>query len=294
MKRIISIITLLAVTVGLSAQNYYGANYREEPLHHSAPRVPEYVVFAGDTVRFDRDDLYERMDRELMSFTYMHTTTTLMLKRSKRYFTIVEPILKANGLPEDLKYIMVIESNLDPKALSTAGAAGLWQFMKSAAKTYKLEVSDEVDERYNIYKETEAACKYLKNSVRRGRDWMTVAAGYNAGPANITKRLEDQGVKTAMDALLPAETARYMFRILAAKMLFENPAAFGFNVTEADKYPYRAPKAVVTVSEPIPDLVAFAKEHGTTYFALKEANLWLRSDKLTNKEGKTYEIIIPR
>ena len=279
----------------VSAQTYYTYEkpVAEETLHHRAPRVPEYVVFAGDTVRFDRDDLYERMDREFLAFTYMHSTTTLMLKRSKRYFTIVEPILRTYGIPEDLKYLMVIESNLDPRALSSAGAAGLWQFMKSAAKNYGLTVNDEVDERYNVRKETVAACKYMKDARRKVRDWMSVCACYNAGPANIVKRLTDQGVKTALDAFLPAETARYMFRVLACKMLFEDPAAFGFEVTEADMYPYRPPKATVEVDGPVPDLYAFAKEHNTTYFALKEANPWLRSDKLTNMEGQKYEIVIP-
>ena len=144
--------------------------------HPQAPSVPKMIVFAGDTIRFDRQDIYERMDRELISFTYMHTNSTLMLKRSKRIFAKVVPILRANGVPEDLKYLMAIESNFDPKALSSAGAAGLWQFTKSTAKEYGLEVSSEVDERYHIEKETVAACKYLLKAYDKYGDWMTVAA----------------------------------------------------------------------------------------------------------------------
>ena len=263
--------------------------------HPQAPSVPKMIVFAGDTIRFDRQDIYERMDRELISFTYMHTNSTLMLKRSKRIFAKVVPILRANGVPEDLKYLMAIESNFDPKALSSAGAAGLWQFTKSTAKEYGLEVSSEVDERYHIEKETVAACKYLLKAYDKYGDWMTVAASYNGGQNGISKRIENQRQRKAMDLWLGEETSRYMFRILAAKMFFEDPTSFGFYVREKDKYPVEPkPKETVSVSGPIENLVDFAEEHGIRYATLKGANLWLRDSKLTNKAGKTYEIVIPR
>lgn len=263
--------------------------------HPQAPSVPKMIVFAGDTIRFDRQDIYERMDRELISFTYMHTNSTLMLKRSKRIFAKVVPILRANGVPEDLKYLMAIESNFDPNSLSSAGAAGLWQFTKSTAKEYGLEVSSEVDERYHIEKETVAACKYLLKAYDKYGDWMTVAASYNGGQNGISKRIENQRQRKAMDLWLVEETSRYMFRILAAKMFFEDPASFGFYVREKDKYPVEPkPKETVSVSGPIENLVDFAEEHGIRYATLKGANLWLRDSKLTNKAGKTYEIVIPR
>ena len=263
--------------------------------HPQAPSVPKMIVFAGDTIRFDRQDIYERMDRELISFTYMHTNSTLMLKRSKRIFAKVVPILRANGVPEDLKYLMAIESNFDPKALSSAGAAGLWQFTKSTAKEYGLEVSSEVDERYHIEKETVAACKYLLKAYDKYGDWMTVAASYNGGQNGISKRIENQRQRKAMDLWLVEETSRYMFRIRAAKMLFEDPTSFGFYVREKDKYPVEPkPKETVSVSGPIENLVDFAEEHGIRYATLKGANLWLRDSKLTNKAGKTYEMVIPR
>ena len=263
--------------------------------HPQAPSVPKMIVFAGDTIRFDRQDIYERMDRELISFTYMHTNSTLMLKRSERIFAKVVPILRANGVPEDLKYLMAIESNFDPKALSSAGAAGLWQFTKSTAKEYGLEVSSGVDERYHIEKETVAACKYLLKAYDKYGDWMTVAASYNGGQNGISKRIENQRQRKAMDLWLVEETSRYMFRILAAKMFFEDPTSFGFYVREKDKYPVEPkPKETVSVSGPIENLVDFAEEHGIRYATLKGANLWLRDSKLTNKAGKTYEIVIPR
>jgi len=265
-----------------------------QELHPKAPEVPESMVFAGQRIRFDTDDLYERMDRELIAFTYMHSNSTLMLKRSKRIFSLIVPILKEKNIPEDLKYLMAIESNLDPKAVSVTGASGLWQFTKATGQEYGMEVNAEVDERFNIEKSTAAACSYLMRAYRRYGDWMTVAASYNAGQAGISKRLEEQQETSAMNIVVREETARYMFRVLTAKLFFENPEAFGFSMDESDYYPVREPAKVLTVSEPIPSLVDLAKENGVSYRDLKNANPWLIGTKLTNAKGKTYKIIIPK
>ena len=257
------------------------------------PRVPDCVVFAGDTIRFDRADLRERMDRELIAFTYSHTNSTLMIKRANRYFPQIEPILKAAGIPDDLKYLMVIESNVDPQAVSSAGAGGFWQFMKETGRSYGLVIDAEVDERFNTEKATLAACKYLKQAYAKYKDWMTVAASYNAGQGGISKRLTDQRQESALDLWLVEETSRYMFRILAAKLYFENPAAFGFTFTREDLYPYIPPREEVEVRGGIADLAEFAEKHGVSYADLKRANLWLRDSKLVNKNGRTFYIAIP-
>ncbi len=289
MKRAVFVLLSLCCVSACSAQ----PGPASESLHFQPPQVPEYAVFAGDTVRFDKLDRHERMDRELIAFTYSHTNSTLMLKRSRRYFGIVVPILKKEGIPEDLKYLMAIESNLDPKAFSTASAAGLWQFTRATAQQYGLECTTEVDERYDIEKETLAACRYLKEAFGKYGDWMTVAASYNAGQNGITRRLSEQRQTTVLELWLPEETARYLFRLLTCKLFFEHPAAFGFDVPQEERYPYAAPREVVTVSGPIPSLVDFAERHGTTYARLKAANLWLRSNKLSNPKGKSYRIVIP-
>ena len=264
---------------------------KEGNMHVCAPAVPSYVVFAGDTIRFDTPERYERMDREMLAFTHMHSTSLLMLKRSKRCFSEVEPVLREKGLPDDFKYLMVIESNLDPKALSVSGAAGLWQFTKGTAHDYGLEVSTEVDERYNPEKETLAACEFILRAYSLFHDWITVAASYNCGIQGMERRVEEQRRSSAFDLWMPEETNRYIYRILAAKMLFENPAAFGFEMPEC--YPARKIRQSVTVSEPVPSLVDFAEKYGVSYAELKRANLWLRSDKLTNKNKRSYTILIP-
>lgn len=257
------------------------------------PKVPEYMVFAGDTVKFDNLERYSKMDRELLTFSYMHSTSTLMLKRADLYFPVVEKILKKHGLPYDLKYIMVMESNLDPSAVSKAGAAGLWQFMAPSARQYGLEVNPNVDERYHVEKATEAACRYLTDLYRRYGDWMSVAASYNAGPGAISRQLEVQKGNNSLDLWLNAETSRYMYRVIAAKMLFLDPESFGFSVNDSNVYHYSRPREVVTVTEPITDLVSFASRHGVSYSELKAANLWLRESSLKNATHKAYQIIIP-
>ncbi len=257
------------------------------------PRVPAFIVFAGDTIRFDRVDLRERMDRELIAFTYSHSNSLLMLKRSGRIFPQVEPILAANGVPDDLKYLMAIESNLSETAFSVAGAAGLWQFMKDVGREYGLEVSMTVDERYNLKKETEAACAYLKKSYAKFGDWMTVAASYNGGINGVTRRITAQHQKKALDLHLVEETSRYMFRILVAKLFFENPEQFGFTVEEEERYPYIPPKRTIVVTTPIDDLAEFAEKQGVTYAQLRRANPWLRDTHLAIGRGRYYEIDIP-
>lgn len=258
-----------------------------------SPEVPEKVHFADETILLNRADLRERMDREITAFTYSHQLTLLMIKRANRYFPIVEPILKECGVPDDLKYLMVIESNLSPTARSAAGAAGLWQFMQATGRQYGLEVNVNIDERYNIEKATRAACAYLKESYEMYGDWMTVAASYNGGQNGISRRLEQQRVDKALDLWLVEETSRYMFRILTAKLVLENPKAYGFVLKRSQLYPYIPPKEIITTTQQIDDLTAFAKKHGVTVAQLKEENPWLREYTMNNKSGRTYKIRIP-
>lgn len=283
-KKAFFLLCLLLIPLGLHAQLAF---------HPAPPRVPDFVVFAGDTVRLDRQDFRERLDRELISFTYMHTNSTLMLRRSRRLFGRVVPILKEQGIPEDLKYLMAIESNLDLNAVSVTGASGLWQFTKATAATYKLEVNAEVDERFHPDKETLAACQYLKDAYAKFGDWITVAASYNAGQNGIAARLAEQKQTSALELFLKEETARYMFRLLACKMFFENPESFGYRLNPIDVYPPFPKLTAVSVSGAVPSWVEFAVVRGTTYAALREANPWIRDSKLTNKAGKTYWVLIP-
>lgn len=257
------------------------------------PKVPERMIFAGDTILFSRMDIRERMDRELITFSYMHTSSTLMIKRANRLFPQIEPILKEYGVPDDLKYLMAIESNLDPTSLSAAGAAGLWQFMQTTARQYGLEVNANIDERYNTKKATQAACRYLLDAYAKYGNWMTVAASYNGGQNGISRRLEQQQQSSAIDLWLVEETSRYMFRILAAKLFFSSPSLFGYSFSSEDLYPYIPAKEQVVIDYQIDNLVEFAKTHGVSYAQLKRANLWLREASLNNKSRRVYVVDIP-
>lgn len=258
-----------------------------------SPSVPAKVEFAGSTIDLARSDRYERMDREILSFTYSHINTMLQMKRANRLFPIVEPILKECNVPDDFKYLMIIESNGDIYARSPAGAAGLWQFMEATGREHGLEVNSSIDERYHIEKATRAACKYLKDAYAEYGDWLTVAASYNCGKANVSKRIDVQKQQHAINLALLPETSRYIFRLMAMKMVFENPQKYGFQLNESDLYkpiPILTTLQVDTTITSLPDLAA---KHGLNYMQLRDANPWMRSTTLPNKSRRKYEIKIP-
>lgn len=267
------------------------------------PVIPDEMEFAGQTISFDRDDMYERMDRELTSMIYTHGSTLLLIKRANKYFPIMAPILKKHGVPMDFLYLACIESTLDIRAYSPAKAAGIWQFIPSTAKEFGLEIRDNktpkgrsdgacVDERYHIEKETDAACRFFKKAYAKYGNWETVMASYNAGQAGISRRLESQQVKSSFDLHLVTETSRYVFRIMAAKLIFENPQKYGFYISRDQLY-YPAEYKVVKVSGAIDNWATWAKNQGITYAQLREHNPWIRGDKMQNPSGKVYEIKVP-
>ena len=256
--------------------------------------IPDEVTFAGEKLKLDRYDLYERYDREINSFAYLHSSTLLLIKKANRYFPIIEPILKANNIPDDFKYLAVIESMLNHRAISPAKAAGLWQFMPTTATQYGLEVSNQVDERYNIEKSTRAACRYLNSAYPKYGSWASVAMSYNAGMGRISSELEKQQADESTDLWLVEETSRYYFRMLAIKSIFEDPQKYGFLIKASQLYKPIEFKEVI-VTETISDLAAFAQENGITYAQLKDFNSWLRDRNLTinPKKPKEYTILIP-
>ncbi|MDE6854546.1 MAG: lytic transglycosylase domain-containing protein [Muribaculaceae bacterium] len=258
-----------------------------------SPAIPTSVSLCGEKIDLDRADMYEAFDRELTSIIYTHGTTMLILKRANRYFPELEPILKKNGVPTDLLYLACIESSLNPRAYSGAKAAGFWQFIPSAAKEYGLEVNDEIDERYNIEKATAAACRYLKKAYAKYGDWASAMASYNGGMTRISKALDAQRADTSLDLYLTEETTRYPYRVMAMKVVLENPGAYGYKLRADQLYQPREYKTV-DVSGPVESWADWAVEHGTTYSQLRDANPWIRSLKLTNKTGKTYKVRIPK
>jgi membrane-bound lytic murein transglycosylase D len=255
------------------------------------PELPGMLDFAGEKVPMERADVKEQLDREL-SFNYYHPNSTqFVLKMANRWFPVIEPILAANGVPDDFKYLCVAESALKNQT-SPVGAVGFWQFMPRTAPEYGLEVRDEVDERYNVVKSTEAAAKYLKQAFEKFGSWTAAAASYNMGQGGLNANRNWQKTKDYFSLRLPEETMRYVHRILAFKLLVGDPEQYGFRLSKEDLYEPIETR-VVTVKSTIRSLADFAITHGTNFKTLKELNPWLRDNKLTVRNGKSYEIALP-
>lgn len=253
---------------------------------------PEKLDFAGERVPMEHFDIYESLDRELLVNQYWQSQTLLFIKRANRFFPVIEPILRKYDIPDDFKFLPLAESGLT-NVISPAGAHGIWQFLASTGKDCGLEINDEVDERYHLEKSTEAACKFLMESYKLYGSWTMAAASYNAGRAGINRQIGRQEEKNYYDLLLNEETARYIFRILAFKMILSNPEDYGFFLKEKDLYP-AIPYYEVTIDGEVRNFAEFAKRYGISYKILKYMNPWLRDTKLTNRSGKTYFIKIPR
>ena len=283
---------LLTLAIGLTGSSDVQKESSESPLASVVSvSIPDSVVFGGETLVLDRYDKRERFDREINAFAYLHSSTMLLIKRANRFFPIIEPILAKHNVPDDFKYLAVIESSLNVRALSPVKAAGLWQFMPATAKEFGLEVSAQVDERYHVEKSTEAACRYLLKAYRELGSWANAAAAYNAGSSRIRTELSRQQVDSFFDLLLVDETSRYVYRLFAIKAIFAQPSRYGFRLKQADLYPPIRTKEV-EVSGDVADFAFFAKEHGINYMILKDFNVWLRDRELQPK-GRTYSIRIP-
>ena len=259
----------------------------------TTPPIPDFVMFCGDTIRLDNEYLREKFDREMINFTFGHSVTFQILKKSGRYFPDIERALRETGVPDDIKYLCAMESNLNNKAVSPVKAAGLWQFMPETARESGLVVNDDVDQRFDVSLETVAACKFIKQSYNVLGEWAAACAAYNTGRARVARQMPIQQAKSFFEMSLSEETNRYVFRILALKVLMENPSAFGFNL-KPDEYYHEMPFDTVGVDSTIPDLAVFAREHGINYMLLKEANPWLRSNKLPIDSARRYVIRIPK
>lgn len=286
-------IIFLNICCNCSAEKQTNNTYENETNNgYWAPQIPQIITFCGESIDLNNYYLRERFDRELLSFSYWHSQVFLMIKRANKIFPILEPILKEKGVPDDFKYLALIESNLDQRAISPAKAAGIWQLLPTTAKEYGLIVNDDVDERYNIEKSTAAACDFLKRSYEKTGSWVTAAAAYNTGLARVLKQIEVQKTKNYFDMLFSEETNRYVFRIILAKFVLENPKALGFYLKKEDLY-YPMKAEFVKVDSCVPNLTEFAIERGINYQLLKDANPWLRTNKITNKERINLFIKIP-
>ncbi len=302
MKKL-SIIAIILASVAIAGEAFIFATRKED---HSdeilaraikadyrvyAPPMPDTLYFCGERVPLNLWYVREGLDRELVSNMYYQSNTLFNIKRAARVFPTIERILKEEKVPQDMKYLCVIESGLQ-NVTSPAGAGGYWQFMKSTGQKYGLEISDEIDMRNDLEASTRAACRYLKALKAQFGGWTEAAAAYNCGENGLEKRLNNQRQKSYYELMLNKETQRYVYRILALKLIMQHPQDYGYTVRRCDTYP-ELPYEEVTLDGKDVDLVQFAVDNGTSYKMLRTYNPWITTDKLKNKAGKTYKMRIP-
>jgi hypothetical protein len=267
---------------------------RSKPMNQwDAPELPGSMVFAGEKVPLDRWDVKERLEREVLLNYYSQGNILYLIKLANRNFPLISERLKANGVPDDFKYLCIAESNMQSWALSKAGALGYWQFMNGTAPGYGLETSSQVDERQDLEKATDAACKYFKTAYAKFKNWTAAAASYNCGMGGYNDQAVFQLTTNYYDLHLPEETNRYIFRILTFKYLLENAESLGFHVPEEEKY-QAVPYQNLTIDSSIPNLAQFAREHGTTYKMLRLLNPWLKGRSLSVNKNRIYTIRVPQ
>ena len=256
-----------------------------------SPEIPDDLTFAGEKVPLGNFEVYERIDREFLVNTYWHSSTLLSLKRMNRWFPVIEPILKEYNVPDDFKYLAVIESGL-ANVISPAGATGFWQLTEDTAEKYGLEVNSQIDERYNVVKSTEAACKYILDAYAEFKTWTMAAASYNFGTNGIEKQIAKQKTNNYYNLVFGEETSRYIARIIAVKEILNNPRKYGFDLRTEDLYPPLLTSSL-EINYSIPNLADFAVKNGINYKILKMYNPWLRDTTLTDKNNKIYVIKMP-
>lgn len=303
MKKNISLIAVFVVLLSIFSSLSFSSeehsesisilkNLKEKYTIFAIPKPTSNIYFANERVPLENPDIWERYDKELLKNTYWQSNTLLLFKRAAKYFPIIEPILKKNNIPNDFKYLALIESGLE-NVSSPAGAKGFWQIMKTTAKEFNLEVNSEVDERYHIEKSTQVACDFLNSAKKKFGSWTLAAAAYNMGKSGLLKQMNRQKSYSYYDLLLNNETSRYVFRILAIKEIIENPKKYGFQFRSEDLYE-NIPTYEVMVDTSINSWADFSKDYGINYKILKLHNPWLRESYLTNKLKKKYYIKLPQ
>ena len=292
---ILASISIIAISILYSSKGFSNANnqlvYHDTIFSNMAYKIPENVSFAGEKMPLENFDTRESLDRELLTSAYRHSSTILIIKRANRYLPVIEKILKKNNIPDDFKYLAAAESEFS-NIISPAGATGFWQIMQATGREAGLEINDEVDERYNLEKATQFACDYFRKSYERYGSWTLAAASYNGGRSAIDDQISIQKQNNYYDLLLTEETARYIFRAVAYKLIITDPECYGFKIARDELYP-ELDYYEVKIDSAVTSFSDFAEQFGTNYKLLKYLNPWLRKPYLTYRKKKEYYIKIP-
>lgn len=290
------LIILFIVIVGVSAflklrkENDNNFNYRGISYYQVySEDKPDSIGFCGEVIPLADDEVREKFEKELYQLTYYRHNTRILMKRAKKWFPQIEPVLRQHNVPEDFKYMAIVESALS-NVVSNRGAAGFWQLMPVTGRTMGLEVNEEVDERFDPIKATHAACRYINYAKKRLDSWTNVAASYNMGIAGVKRQMKMQKISTYYNLNLNKETGRYVYKIIALKHVMENAEKYGFPESPDAKTP--DPTQSIRIDSTINNLEAFAQKYGITLQELKEHNPWLKGRSLTDDE-RIYSLELP-
>ncbi len=257
----------------------------------SSLKVATVLEFCGEEVPIGEQQVRERLEKELLLSLWNRPQVILWLKRSKRYLPHIEELLRNEGMPDDLKYLALAESALRPHANSRKGAVGFWQFISYTGEKYGLVINSRIDERRNIFASTRAAIRYFKDLREIFGSWTLAAAAYNMGEEGLMAEILEQGNNDYYNLYLPLETQRFILRIIAIKLILEDPAKYGFYLVEEDYYPpFHFDQVSIQCDDETPIRIV-AKAAKTTFKAIKELNPEIRGHYLA--EG-SYSILIPK
>lgn len=257
----------------------------------SSVRLGKPLDFCGEPVELGNQDVRERLEKELLLTLWDRPQVVLWIKRSNRYFPIIENMLREHNMPQDLKYIAVAESALRPHAGSHKGAIGFWQFLKSSGRKYGLDINSEKDERRNIFHSTEAAIAYFKELYELLGSWTLSAAAYNMGEQGLMSEILAQKTRYYYHLYLPLETQRYLFRVISAKMILSNPETYGFQYNEKDLYPpLQFDRIKLECFQETP-ISVIAEAANTRFKMIKDLNPEIRGHFLA---AGTHWILVPK
>jgi hypothetical protein len=255
------------------------------------PRLPASLSLCGEEVPLADSFIAEQLDREFTMLVHDQAQIVMCLKRAGRFFPYISRQLQAAGLPDDLKYLAVTESFLLHYVQSKAGALGLWQFMPATGRQFKLAVNDFIDERLNPEKSTQAAIAYLKYLYDMFKNWPLAMAAYNAGQGTVLAQMKEQGADSYYDLYLPRETMRYVYRVMAVKIILSDPAAYGYDLPPEQIYrPYEGEEIKFTLNKefPLRDLAAYS---ASSVRFIRELNPQLLSNRLPKG---AYQLLVPQ
>ena len=286
---------LLAATIW-AATPFSPAGTAEQPALDfsaliAAVRVKGPLAFCGEPVPLEDPDVRERMEREMLSVLADPHQVILWIKRSRQALAPIEEVLRAQRLPLDLKYVAIAESSLRPHAGSSKGAMGYWQFIEPTGRKYGLRVDSEKDERRNLFASTQAAIAYLKELRQIFGSWTLAVAAFNMGENGLRNDISQQNTRDYYRLYLPLETQRYVFRILTAKLILENPEKYGFRLEPDDIYPPAALERISLEASRETPILAVAQAANTDVKMIKDLNPEIRGFRLA---PGPHQLLIPK